>query len=63
MEGNVSYETLYKACKLKGYTNAKAEEISKTIVTYLDYSIYETAGIIGCNLRTVHRRISDFLKD
>lgn len=62
MNGDVDYKSIYKVCKSKGYTNAKAEEITKTIKTYLDYSLYETAEILNCNLRTISRRIHDFLK-
>lgn len=62
LQGDISYESIYQICKLKGYTNAKAEDMAKTILTYLDYSIYETADILNCNNRTIHRRINDFLK-
>lgn len=61
MNGDISYEAIYKVCKSKGYTNAKAEDVTKTVITYLDYSIYETANILNCNFRTVSRRIHDFL--
>jgi hypothetical protein len=54
---------VYNICKEKGHTNAKAEEIAKTIISYLEYSAYETSNIVCCDVRTVYRRIAEFLKE
>ena len=62
MKGDISYESIYKVCKAKGHTNAKADEITKTVLAYLDHSIYDSADKICCNTRTIHRRINEFLK-
>ena len=58
-----STQHIYDICKKKGYTDAKAEEISQTVATYLKYSLYETADIVHCDQRTVTRRINSFLRD
>lgn len=50
-------------CKKKGWTDSKSEDISFTVFTYLNHSQYETAEIVGCDNRTVTRRINEFLKD
>ena len=62
MQGDISFDSIYKVCKSKGYTNAKAEEMTKTVLAYMDHSIYDSAGKVCCNTRTIHRRINDFLK-
>ena len=63
MNGDVSYDNIYNICKKKGHTNAKAEEIAKTILTYLDYSAFETSDTVACDSRTIYRRVNEFLKD
>ena len=63
LNGNVSYENIYNTCKRKGHTNTKADEITKTILAYLDYSAFETSNVVCCDTRTVFRRIKEFLKD
>ena len=63
LNGDTSYENIYNECKKKGHTNAKAEEITKTIVAYLQRSGFETSNEVCCDARTVYRRINEFLKD